>query len=160
METKELIAKNIVYYRKLNKMTQNDLALKLNYSDKAVSKWERGEATPDVELLTKIAAIFNISLSCLITSDAETKVRTKDEFTPEARNKLVLVLLIISILWIIATIMFVYSKLITNTYYWMAFIYPIPLSFMLLNYYNYKTRRNQLQGIIYKSGFIWSLILA
>ena len=36
-------AKNIAAYRKAHKDTQLDLARKLNYSDKSVSKWERGE---------------------------------------------------------------------------------------------------------------------
>ncbi len=40
---KENIANNIAELRKLHKMTQQDLAERLNYKDKAISKWERGE---------------------------------------------------------------------------------------------------------------------
>lgn len=39
---RQLIAENIAYYRKLNGDTQAGLAEKLSYSDKSVSKWERG----------------------------------------------------------------------------------------------------------------------
>ena len=48
-------AKNIAAYRKAHKDTQLDLARKLNYSDKSVSKWERGEGLPDVYILAQIA---------------------------------------------------------------------------------------------------------
>ena len=46
------ISENIAYYRKQNGDTQADLAEKLNYSDKSVSKWERAEGTPDIFILS------------------------------------------------------------------------------------------------------------
>ena len=52
--------------RKEKNMTQNDLALKLNVTDKAVSKWERDICFPDVALLPKIAEILDLNLEDLI----------------------------------------------------------------------------------------------
>ena len=52
-QLKKIIAKNISQLRLDSKMTQSELAGRLNYSDKAVSKWERG-GTPDAELLPKL----------------------------------------------------------------------------------------------------------
>ena len=48
---KNILAKNLVKLRKASNMTQSELAEKLSYSDKAVSKWERGESLPDIEIL-------------------------------------------------------------------------------------------------------------
>ena len=48
---KALVAKNLANYRKINNLTQLDLAEKLSYSDKAISKWERGESLPDLYTL-------------------------------------------------------------------------------------------------------------
>ena len=56
---KPIIAKNIAELRIAKGMTQIELAEYLNYSDKAVSKWERGESVPDVAVLQKIAALFS-----------------------------------------------------------------------------------------------------
>ena len=56
------IAENIAYYRKQNGDTQAELAEKLNYSDKSVSKWERGDGTPDIYILAKIAALYKITV--------------------------------------------------------------------------------------------------
>ena len=61
-DIKQIIAKNIIDLRKKNKMTQNELAEKLNYSDNAVSRWERAEVTPSVETIEQIAEVFNVPI--------------------------------------------------------------------------------------------------
>ena len=61
-DLKENIAKNLVELRTQAKLTQLQLAEMLNYSDKAVSKWERGEAIPDLRVLIRLSEIYGISL--------------------------------------------------------------------------------------------------
>ena len=58
MDIKKCIAENIADLRKYNKMTQGELATMLNYSDKAISKWEHGEALPDIEVLIQLCNIL------------------------------------------------------------------------------------------------------
>ena len=65
-EVKDIVAKNIHELRKKNNMTQLELAEKLNYSDKTVSKWEKGENSPDITFLVEIANIFGVSLDYLV----------------------------------------------------------------------------------------------
>ena len=62
---KQIVAKNLTNYRKINNLTQQDLADKLCYSDKAISKWERGESLPDLYTLGKIAELYNITINDL-----------------------------------------------------------------------------------------------
>ena len=62
MDIKANIANNIVELRKRKKWTQAELAEKINYTDKAVSKWERGESTPDVDVLYNMAEIFGVTV--------------------------------------------------------------------------------------------------
>ena len=50
-----LIAENLIYYRKKAKLTQSEVAAKLCYSDKSVSKWERAEGVPDIHVLVELA---------------------------------------------------------------------------------------------------------
>ncbi|MDD4000955.1 MAG: helix-turn-helix transcriptional regulator, partial [Bacilli bacterium] len=57
---KNTISKNLVRYRKQNNLTQLELAVELNYSDKAISKWERGESMPDIYVLSLLADFYNI----------------------------------------------------------------------------------------------------
>ena len=60
------IGSNIANYRKGAGLTQAGLAEKLNYSDKAVSKWERGESMPDVTTLVQLAEQFGITVNDLL----------------------------------------------------------------------------------------------
>lgn len=57
---KEIIARNLTELRKSHKMTQSALAEKLNYSDKAISRWEHAETLPDIETLCRICDIYGV----------------------------------------------------------------------------------------------------
>ena len=66
VDLREIIAKNICDLRIGAGMTQSNLAAVLNYSDKAVSKWERAESIPDIEVLKEIADLFGVSVDYLL----------------------------------------------------------------------------------------------
>lgn len=66
-DLKIIFAQNLIALRKQMKLTQIELAEKINYSDKAVSKWERGESIPDVSVLMVIANLFGVSIDFLVT---------------------------------------------------------------------------------------------
>ena len=61
-DLKQIIANNITKLRKEKNLTQIEFAQKLNYSDKAISKWERAESIPDIIILKQISDIFGISI--------------------------------------------------------------------------------------------------
>lgn len=65
---KQTIAGNISKYRKIIGLTQTELSEKINYSDKSVSKWERGEGVPDVPTLVRLSEIFGITVNELVYS--------------------------------------------------------------------------------------------
>ena len=67
MDIKENLAKNLTLYRKACGLTQAELAQKLDYSDKAVSKWERGESVPDLYILKKLADFYGVTIDALIS---------------------------------------------------------------------------------------------
>lgn len=67
-ELKLIAASNLIRLRSEKGLTQAELGAKLNYSDKAISKWERGEAIPDAFVLTQLAAIFGVSVDYLLSS--------------------------------------------------------------------------------------------
>ena len=69
-ELKSTIAKNLVELRQQAHLTQLQLAEMLNYSDKAVSKWERGEAIPDLRVLTRLAEIYGVSLDDIVKGES------------------------------------------------------------------------------------------
>lgn len=64
--TNQRIAKNLIYYRKAANLTQAELAQKINYSDKSVSKWESGNGVPDIYILLKLADLYGITVNDLV----------------------------------------------------------------------------------------------
>ena len=67
-DLKQIVAKNITELRTAQNLTQAELGEKLNYSDKSISKWERGEAIPDVRVLKEMGGIFGVTVDYLICS--------------------------------------------------------------------------------------------
>ncbi|MCR4686727.1 MAG: helix-turn-helix transcriptional regulator [Lachnospiraceae bacterium] len=57
---------NLVQLRKLNQMTQEDVAEKVGVSRQAVAKWESGETSPDINACVVLAEIFGVSLDDLV----------------------------------------------------------------------------------------------
>ena len=70
---KETIAANLVALRKSRKYTQQELAEKLNYSDKAISRWEHAETLPDIETLCKICDIYGVRFEYLLQEEQPEK---------------------------------------------------------------------------------------
>ena len=89
-DLKLIFARNLVALRRKEKLTQAEFAEKINYSDKAVSKWERAESVPDVTVLVSIARFFGVTLDFLVTEHENTAVAA-EELQPrkrETRNRL------------------------------------------------------------------------
>ena len=61
MGVKETVKDNLVRLRREHKLTQLELSEKINYSDKAISRWETGEVTPDVETLEQLARLYDVA---------------------------------------------------------------------------------------------------
>ncbi len=72
-EFRKKLAENLIKYRKLNGLTQAELADFLSYSDKSVSKWERSEGVPDAFVLLNLARLYGISVSELLGETGESK---------------------------------------------------------------------------------------
>ena len=78
-ELHRIMAMNIQSLRLRSGMTQQELGEQLNYTDKAVSKWERGESAPDVAVLKKLAGIFGVTLDYLVTDHRAEPEPVEDE---------------------------------------------------------------------------------
>ncbi len=127
---------NIVMYRKQNGLTQAGLAEKLNYSDKAVSKWERGESMPDVLTLVQMAELFGITVNDLLTDpDALPEPtgrvelameRAVEKATKNKANKRSIMGLASLCVWFVALFLFVLLSSLDVPKSWMAFAYAVP----------------------------------
>ncbi|MCD8308996.1 MAG: helix-turn-helix domain-containing protein [Clostridia bacterium] len=99
-DVKDIIAANLVRFRNKAGLTQLQLAEMLNYSDKAVSKWERAESIPDIRVLMQIAGIYNIKLDDLVTKPKEKEVKP---VLHKTKKRLLITALSVVLVWFIAT---------------------------------------------------------
>lgn len=121
-DLKDVIAKNLVELRTKAHFTQLELAEKINYTDKAVSKWERGEAIPDLRVIIKLAEIYNISVDDIVTAHHEKKIRPKMN---TVKKRLLITMLSVGLVWFIATVMFMIFYFIdaTENHAYLVFIF-------------------------------------
>ena len=119
----EKIGKFILKLRKEKNMTQQELADKLNVTDRAVSHWENGRSIPDVSLFKPICEIFDISVNELITGDKLSKeklIKQSDENIINTINhsnreknkskKIIIILVIVIIFLIVIALLSIKSK--------------------------------------------------
>lgn len=133
-DLKAVTAKNIASLRTARKMTQLELGEALSYSDKAISKWERGEAVPDAYVLLELSRIFEVSVDWLLTPHEETMPPPPPP-REHTRTHLVITLLSFFGVWLLATVAFVMLAIL-DTVLWQIFVYAIPASITVILVFN------------------------
>ena len=160
-DLRRAIADNICALRTEAGMTQAQFAELFNYSDKAVSKWERGEAIPDVTVLKQIADRFGVTVDYLLRSehtDAEERARHLNRVA--SRNRLLVTLILTVGVWVLFTLLFVLLALSeVGDAPWLLFIYAIPVSSVVVLVFNSIWGRRRLNFIIV-SVLVWSILLS
>lgn len=161
---REIIGDNLSTLRKERKLTQAEIAERFNYSDKAVSKWENGDTSPDIETLNALAQFYGVTLDYLISEDSsENKASyVKKQNKPES-NKIASCALAASIVWIIATIIYVYgiiNKSDNGSRLWVSFAWSIPPTCIIVLFFDARYFKNRLLKLVLLSTMFWSIITA
>lgn len=126
------IKENLIRLRKENKLTQQDLAKQLNYSDKAISRWEQGESMPDISVLLEICELFNVEFDWLIHKhEVEEKITLKSK-KQTLSIKIAIACLIVVSCFSVATLLFVYNLILELKSAWNLFLWAIPSSSIAL----------------------------
>lgn len=160
-DIKNIVAKNIAELRILNNMTQLELAEKLNYSDKTISKWERAESSPDIAVLVEIAELFGVTLDYMVRSE-NIDEQVKENKLEEAKyNHRAITYISESCAWVIALFAFIITSLIIQkmTFQWLYFVYALPVALIIRLVFNsiwFNPRNNY--WII--SALMWSVLAA
>ncbi len=161
----KIIGNNLIFLRKKAGLTQLDFGEKFNYSDKTVSRWETGEITPSVETLKAIADFYEVSVDFLLKEHAkENGVVKIIKSTPNYRNKVLMVALLITIVFTVA--MTVYLAGIYNlktadpnlNRFWVSFLWAIPISCIVLCYFARKIFHSKINLLIFESLFVWTTL--
>ena len=127
-KVKKTIAENIVRYRRECNLTQAELAEKIHYSDKSVSKWERADGVPDIFVLVMLAELFGVTVNDLLTE----KHRKSHRAAPKLKRSII-TLMSAGLVWLVAAVVFFAFKVAFPDLprIWLAFIYAIPAMFIV-----------------------------
>jgi len=168
-DIKSIIAENIVQLRRSRGMTQIELAEKLNYSDKAVSKWERGESVPDIGVLKTVADLFGVTVDYLITAEHENEPEDATETTVEdegarikrRRKRIMITGMSVMLVWLVALVIFIpfdvaYSNI---SGHFLAFAYAVPISMLVWLIFNSMWFDRRYNFLII-SLMVWTLIVS
>lgn len=159
-DIKPIIAKNLAHFRKQSGLTQAELAEKLNYSDKAVSRWEHGDTLPDINVLNQLCEFYGIDMNTLISGEVEELEKPKMDYKQTLKYRFGIYGLALATVWIVATIAFVYSGLIREgAYYWHIFIWALPASCVALSFTS-RGLKAYVFRLVIDSIFIWTLLTA
>lgn len=166
---KKMIGNNISYYRKANGLTQSDLAEKLNYSDKAVSKWERGESAPDIYILYKMSEIFSCTLNDITGQSTDEKINDEklNEIVKQKQfRRIMITSLSVGLVWLVAAVIYFVTDLIVNGVYKLGqnefsivFIYAVPASFIITLIFSKMWGRIWQQALSV-SGILWGSVIS
>ncbi len=165
------IGKNIAAYRKNAGLTQAGLAEKLNYSDKAVSKWERGDSIPDVLTLMQLADQFGITVNDLVRDPEElpgnpgtlekAMTQVSEKALKRRANKNVILALSTTLVWFVALLVYVAlsSFDFLDPYSCLIFLFAVPANAIVMLSLRsawHDFRWNKL----YISTIVWGFIVA
>lgn len=163
-DVKPIIAENLTALRKKKGITQAELAARLDYSDKAVSRWEHGETLPDINVLCELCDFYGVTLDILVKKG---DVQINDEQSQDDQDKkqnlkfiinnIVVLSLVVTTVWLVATMIFIYGNTMHSKNIWVAFIWAIPIS-CLASLRMGKGWFPRTANMIISSIFLWTFI--
>lgn len=166
---KNQLGANIAALRKRSGMTQAALAERINFSDKAVSKWERGESIPDVLTLMEIAQIFDVSVDELLRDPnalpenvgkvEQVMGRAVEKTLKRKADKRIIERLCSVLVWFVALFVFVVCSSLDIPKTWLSFFYAVPVDCIVLlvlrsAWRDFRSNRWLISGIMW--GFLVS----
>ena len=154
-DMKQTIADNITELRKELHLTQAELAEKMGYTDKAISKWERAESIPDIVTLKEFADLCGVTLDYLVEKEHK---ENRTALSKQARsNRMVISLLAAAAVWLIATVLFVYLQIFGIPHVWLVFAGAVPVTMIVLLVFNSIWGNIRLNYLII-SVLVWSTL--
>ena len=128
-ELKLVTAGNLIQLRTGRGMTQAELGALLNYSDKTISKWERGEAIPDAYVLTQLAEIFGVTVDALLSPPGKWEPPEPEKEQEHSYSTRAIIAIAVLGVWTLALSAFV-ALWLAHIICWQIFVVTLPVSIL------------------------------
>ncbi len=166
-----IIGKNVAALRKARGLTQQELAEKIHYSDKSISKWELGYAAPSVDILIDIARFFGVTVDYLLTEQNEesiNEVTVNEEAQKEKKrqetNKALILSMTMTFVVLVAFSIYFSDYIFQGSEHWIrnliVFLWMVPAGAFLAAFEVWKFFHNRVAVIVLLSLFVWSLLIS
>ncbi len=155
-DVRPIISKNLSALRSARGITQADLAKKLNYSNKAVSRWEQGDTLPDVNVLFELCEFYGITMNDLVSEECMPQEALRHAKDTLAYRIWTYIMVCASML-LSATVIFVYTLTIQQIIFWQIFVMILPISCVAISVLGHRYFSNLVQMIL-ASATIWTLL--
>lgn len=157
-ELNRIVAENLAKYRRAANLTQLELAARLNYSDKSISKWEQGNGMPDIFVLYRLAEMYGVTVNDFLCKHEEVAL-------PDKRkgffSRGMIMAMSVGLTWLVAVVAFVFTMLLAPDFAgpWLPFVYALPVTFIILLVLSSVWKFNILRAIA-ASALIWTALLS
>lgn len=163
---KEVIASNLVKYRKAMNLTQIELSEKVNYSDKNISRWERGESVPEVTVLKRLADLYGVSVNDFLIEKSEVDVNANQGIKKKTKlfnkKQTIIILLSVMIVWLVAILVYcAFHSFVPNlkNEAWKVFLLALPVSTIVVLVFTSIWCTNLMNAIVV-TVLIWTMAIA
>ncbi len=159
-ELETIVAENLITLRKSKHLTQQELAEKIGYSDKLVSKWEQGKAIPSIDKMMLLASFYNVSLDDLVKKDGCKCANASPEDDKNKINKILILALVAAFILFVAVAILINSIMSSGVMAWIAFAYMVPAIGFLDGILDFRFfGKNTALWVLLSVG-VWGILLA
>ncbi|MBQ9774145.1 MAG: helix-turn-helix transcriptional regulator [Clostridia bacterium] len=156
-DKKTVVSQNLALLRRQKGITQAELAETFNYSDKAICRWERGDTLPDINVLCALCEYYGVTMNDLVNEEF-----SPEEIKPKKTDtgyRVWLCILLGSVVWLCATVWFSTAMVLFQNPYWLAFIWAVPATCIVVAH-SLRRVLHLIGRIIIYSLLSWSTITA
>ena len=156
-DIKSHVAKNLGALRKQRGLTQAEIAERLNYSDKAISRWDKGDTLPDINVLYEICQFYGITMNDLV-GDGEVKAK-EDKLTEKDIKAYGAWICAFggALVWLFATLYYFMHNTLQGESFWIVYIWAIPVSCLVIEYLG-KNLFNWITKFVLSSVVSWTVL--
>jgi len=158
-ELNAIVGENLTELRKSRHLTQQELAERIGYSDKSLSKWELGKAIPSVDVLKELADFYGVTVDALLTRGAAEKKALLAKTAKNDGNKIVITAMAACFVVFTAVAIFVNALFQNKTdNSWIIFVWMVPAAMLICGFLSFRFWGRTLVFWILSSVFVWSLL--
>lgn len=158
----DIVGQNLTALRKAKGLTQQEVALKLNYSDKSISKWELGYSIPSVDVLKDFADFYGVTVDFLIKENNPEVAQevVKKTYDSNRSNKTIIIALAVTAVWLIAISIYLSRILFYEPpmNLWIAFVWAVPASSIVAALLSRIFFGRGITSMVLLSVFVWTLV--